>query len=701
VYKRANWGGIKTDLKDIYDSLLLNCNAMSVNEMWCYFKTNLINSMKTFIPEKTLKTNMRLPWVTPALQRLISRRKRAYRAARHSRNPRLLEKANDLKHFLQKEMRKSYWNYINNLFQIDPELPDDKQTKQKRFFQYVNSLKKEGTSLPPLQVNGNTVSNSKHKATVFNNFFSSVFTIEPESELPNMGPSPYPAMDDPIISEAGILKLLLAIQPNKAHGPDQIPARVMKENAVELAPILALIFNSSLSRSEVPEDWRTGNVSPIYKKGQKQDPCNYRPVSLTCIACKLMEHVIVSNIMKFADANNIIHCNQHGFRKRLSCDTQLVELVHDIASSLDVRHQVDMLIMDFCKAFDKVPHKRLLHKLNWFGIKGNTLTWIQSFLACRKQQVIIDGEPSDQAEVTSGVPQGSVLGPCLFLLYINDLPNCIMHSKIRLFADDCVIYRDIASKEDADLLQDDLTRVQQWEQQWLMKFNVDKCNVMHFSHARNNTHYDYLLHNTPLSSVSETKYLGVTITSDLSWRSHITKTVAGASKTLNFVNRNLRLASTDTKLTAFTSLIRPKLEYAASVWDPHHKNHVHSLERVQNRAIRSALSNWDRGSSITNMRSQLKLNTLEHRRNVSRLTLFYKCMNSHVSIKIPFSANTRPSRKNNRNFKVPFAKKDCLKYSFFIRAVTEWNQLPQNIVNSETINRFKSAVNQYYVHNML
>jgi hypothetical protein len=242
--------------------------------------------------------------------------------------------------------------------------------------------------------------------------------------------------------------------------------------------------------------------------------------------------------------------------------------------------------------------------------------------------------------------------------------------------------------------------VQQWEQQWLMAFNVDKCNVMHFSHARNNVHYDYMLHNTPLSSVSETKYLGVTITSDLSWRSHIAKTVAGASKTLNFVNRNLRLAPVDTKLTAFTSLVRPKLEYASSVWDPHHKNHVYSLEKVQNRAIRSALNNWEIGSSITNMRAQLNLQSLEQRRHVSRLTLFYKCMHDNVLINVPFSVNPRPSRTNDKTFRIPFARKDCLKFSFFFKTVQEWNQLPQEIVNSQNINTFKSALLRNHSQNV-
>ena len=186
----------------------------------------------------------------------------------------------------------------------------------------------------------------------------------------------------------------------------------------------------------------------------RKSPANYRPVSLTCIPCKIFEHVLYSSIYKYLEANSILCAPQHGFRKNCSCETQFVTTIHDIATHLNSGNQVDVLFLDFSKAFDKVPHKRLLYKLNYYGICGPYLEWIEQFLTDRTQQVVVENKFSALTPVISGVPQGSVLGPLLFLLFINDLPISI-DSLVKLYADDVLMYRSINDVSDHQILQDD------------------------------------------------------------------------------------------------------------------------------------------------------------------------------------------------------------------------------------------------------
>ena len=198
---------------------------------------------------------------------------------------------------------------------------------------------------------------------------------------------------------------------HKAPGPDGLNARVLKECSTQISPILALIYNESLAQGNVPDDWRHVNVSLVFKKGEKYDAANYRPVSLTCICCKTLEHILVGNINKHLALDSILADCQHGFQSRRSCETQLVQFVHDIISNLDGamnrgHKQTDLIIMDFAKAFDKVPHRRLLHKLDYYGIPGSTHKLIGSWLSGRSQQVVLDGQASDPVPVLSGVPQG-------------------------------------------------------------------------------------------------------------------------------------------------------------------------------------------------------------------------------------------------------------------------------------------------------
>ena len=229
-----------------------------------------------------------------------------------------------------------------------------------------------------------------------------------------------------------------------------------------------MLFRRSYVTGEVPDDWRHANIVPTYKKGDKTDPGNYRPTSLTRITCKLMEHIISSNIMSHGNDNDILHSLPHGFRQKRSCELQLLGFISDLTNNMEENKQTDVLITDFSKAFDKVGHQRLLQKLHHCGIRGQNNRWIANFLSNRKQRVVLDGSQSAEVEVDSGVPQGSVLGPCLFLFNINDLPDK-MSSTVRLFADDAIMYLTIQTNKNANDLQEDLNALGNWASDWKME----------------------------------------------------------------------------------------------------------------------------------------------------------------------------------------------------------------------------------------
>ena len=333
----------------------------------------------------------------------------------------------------------------------------------------------------------------------------------PRTNIPQPEGCPYPPMPDIEIGRDRVLKLLKKINPNKASGPDMIPARILKDLAEELAPFLTEIFQRSLAGGDVPMDWRSANVTAIFKKGDRFKASNYRPVSLTSLCCKLQEHIIISNTMKHLELYKILRDCKHGFRARRSCETQLVTLCHELADSLDKNKQTDMVILDFSKAFDQVLHQRLLIKLRHYGIQGTTFQWIQSFLSSRNLQV--------------------VLGPLLFLLFINDLPACV-ESKTRLFADDSIIYRNVKAIRNCQELQNDLYKLTDWEQKLGMLLHPGKCNSMQVTRSRNLLTFKYSLKGQDLEAVNTAKYLGVDLSNNLSWNCHIDRTAKKANSML-------------------------------------------------------------------------------------------------------------------------------------------------------------------------
>ncbi|BHF67049.1 Methyltransferase-like protein 9 [Sparganum proliferum] len=299
-----------------------------------------------------------------------------------------------------------------------------------------------------------------------------LYTNEARFLPPSTDELPTPSVSHLLFPEGIVRRELEALNESKSPGPDEIPPKLLKELASELSVPLSMLFQTSFDTGTLPIDWKLAHITPLYKGGSRASTTNYRPISLTCILCKVMERIMKNELIDFLEVHGLLSNCQHGFRKGRSCTTNLLRSLQSWTRALDDRHEVHIAFIDFQKAFDTVPHQRLLHKLKKIGIGGNFLKWIENFLLGRHQVVCIGQGKSDPAMVGSGVSQGSVLGPILFLIYVDDAARAL-DCELAMFADDMKIWSVIRGPADEDILQVNLNRLEQWSSRWLLRFNVD------------------------------------------------------------------------------------------------------------------------------------------------------------------------------------------------------------------------------------
>ena len=388
---------------------------------------------------------------------------------------------------------------------------------------------------------------------------------------------------------------------------------------------------------------------------------------------------------------------QHGFIIGRSCITQLISTLEEWTAILDNGGQVDAIYMDFMKAFDKVPHERLLHKLEGYGVKGNVLKWIRSFLCHRTQKVVVCGSQSDWAEVTSGIPQGTVLGPTLFLAYINDLPQTTS-SPIVLFADDTKAFRQINGVTDCLELQADLNKLQDWANKWQMKFHPEKCRVLRM--GSNPPPFEYPMTENNITTTLEVspveKDLGVLVDHRLKFKQHITATINKGNQMLGLIRRSFQHLDSQNMLLLYKGMVRPILEYGNTIWYPHLKQDIVATEAIQRRATK--LIPELRDLSYEDRLRRLSLPTLAHRRLHGDMINVYKYLHGKYSVKRhPFKmANRKTTRGHALKLQKQYSRLDLRKFFFTNRVVEAWNALPDHVVLAPTLNAFKNKFDKHW-----
>lgn len=491
-----------------------------------------------------------------------------------------------------------------------------------------------------------------------------------------------PIFTMPRITADGVRNILCSLEPSTSSGYDNISAQFLIKCADHISEPLANLFNLSIDKGEYPAILKYDHVVPIYKrKGSKYDIDCYRGITIQPIIAKIFEGFI--NRALRVHLKPLIIENQHGFMKDKSCTSNLLYYTDFITKSFDNKSQTHTIYTDFQKAFDVVPHHLLLHKLNMqFGIENNMFKWFSSYLSNRFHRVVIDGISSEWYNVTSGVPQGSVLGPTLFLCYINDIAHSIKYSQFLLFADDTKLFKDIKSYDDCTLLQDDIDCLLEWCRTWHMKLNIDKCAFMNFTLKRSRDIVtNYFIDDIALDRCYEMKDLGVYFSPNLCFNNHINKITSKARQMLGFLKRVTdEFTNPKTLRILYYSLVRSRLEYCSQVWSPSSVNMIIKIERVQKYFLKYLsfkqcvfYNDYDYQSlcSVFNMQS------LESRRNITDLRYLNKILTNHVDCsylvgEISLSVPRRVLRAKP-TFAVQY-RLLCRKTSFFPRVFSEANR---------------------------
>ena len=641
------------------------------------------------------------PWFDCEVHHALKAKERAFRRKKVNPNPHNTTLFKAARSHFKQLVRTKYSSYLLSV-------AADIGKNSKRFWSFIKARSRQHP-LPSVlrsEQSGLDASDPAGKAGLLMDYFQSIHlpdSAQSDVELPGLYPVDLDAMPAISITKSDVLHKLRNIDVSKASGPDNLSGFVLNSCANVLCGPLTYLFRRATLEGCFPSYWKAANIVPVHKSGKKEMVTNYRPISLLPQVSKVFEKIVCEQIL--CHVQPAVSGRQHGFISGRDCSTNLTALLREAYHAVDRQEQLDVIYTDFSKAFDRVNHDFLLHKLSSYHFHPDVLVLLRSYLTCRKHRVVVDSHCSNWNTVPSGVPQGSILGPILFALFVNDIPQCISNSKCLLFADDLKVFYKVSSPADTSLLQDDLHRIMSWSSMWRLYFNFSKCSVLSLSLKKKPILCDYTLGDNVLNRVAVQKDLGILVDSRLTFVPHVDSIIKKANRMCGLVWRNLRSLKDEHALrTIYCSLIRPHLEYSTVVFNSISTYQATRIKRVQKRFLVFMYKTLNNSSDVNNLDyldlcALYRMPLLKLRRDVNDCLFLYKYFHNRFSITEvnPFSLYVpvrRTRYANEHIFHVPWSRVEVTKRGFISRISSTYNGLHGacDVFGAPSLNMFRSQV---------
>jgi hypothetical protein len=690
-------------------------NNGDINLAYDNLVTKLHNTINLYAPEKTISVNkkniIRQPWITRGLLNSIKTRDKLFKTCiGKPRDSPAYQKYLKYRNVLNSLRRNSKQNYFGNLLN---EYKHDIRKTWKVLNTIIGRNNDKSSISENFLIDNISVNDPKKIADGFCHYFTNVGKTL-AANIPNVGinPQTYLSKQKHVknsiylnpTSPDEIAKIIKSLKQSKSSGKDNISNVFLKKINTAICLPISIIINMSLELGIVPTSMKTAKVIPIYKAKAKNKFSNYRPISLLPNISKKLEKIIHKRLYSFLDKNEVFYPNQFGFRPHHTTTDAVTVFCNDTLRSFDNHETTIGVFLDLSKAFDTIDHKILIDKLFYYGIRGVALEWFRSYLLNRNQYVQYNNVTSQTQSISCGVPQGSVLGPLLFILYTNDLEKSIK-SKCIIFADDTTIY---TSGKDITLLfnkiNSDLSQLSRWFKTNKLSLNIDKTNYIIFT-WNTNTHekYQITIDNAIIKHVDTTKFLGIHIDNKLHWHEHIKHVKKKMSSGLYALNSSKHILQQSHMKTLYYSLVHPYLNYGCLLWGNTHKTYINKLEIVQRKAIRAITkSNYNAATSpLFKNTNILKLSDVY---NTQISTFMYDYSKSDLPsplLQIFTSNNAIHSHqtRHSSDIHVTQRRSETVSRSFICRCPATWLSLPTDIKRSVSHNAFKYQIKRYYMSN--